>query len=41
MILGKLGSLKTPEQNVNHTEAFETAIRDQNKISRILNIDAL
>ena len=31
-------SMKALEQNINCTEAFETAIQDQNKISSILNI---
>ena len=34
-MLAKTESLRTLEQNVNHAEAFEAAMRDQNKISGI------
>ena len=40
-ILGKARSLKTLEQNVSHTETFEMATRDQNKMSCISGIVAL
>ena len=40
-MLAKVGSLKNLEQSVNHMEAFETAMQNQNKISCILGIAEL
>ena len=40
-LLAKARSLKTLEQNVNHTQAFEMALRDQNKMSGISDIARL
>ena len=34
-MLTRAGSLKTLEQNISHTEAFEMAMRDQNEISGV------
>ena len=40
-MLPKVKSLKTLEQNMKYTEAFEMAMQDQNKMSGILDIAAL
>ena len=40
-LLAKAGSLKTLEQNVSHAQAFEMAMRDQNKMSGISDIARL
>ena len=40
-ILTKAVSLKTQEQNANHTEEFEMGMWDQNKISGILDVPEL
>ena len=40
-LLAKAGSLETLEQNVSHAQAFEMALRDQNKMSSISDIARL
>ena len=40
-LLAKAGSLETLEQNVSHVQAFEMALRDQNKMSGISDIARL
>ena len=40
-LLAKAGSLETLEQNVSHAQAFEMALRDQNKMSGISDIARL
>ena len=40
-LLAKAGSLKTLQQNVSHIQAFEIALRDQNKMSGISDIARL
>ena len=40
-LLAKAGSLETLEQNVSHAQAFEMALRDQNKMSSVSDIARL
>ena len=40
-LLAKARSLKTLEENINHAEAFETALRDQVRMSGTLEMSAL
>ena len=40
-MLAKAGLLKTLEQNINHAEAFEIAMRGQDKISGVSDIAGL
>ena len=40
-MLAKAGSLKNLEQNISHAEAFEMAMRDQNKVSCVSDIAGL